>query len=134
MIDFTIIGLLYNVYYYSLWFQTTYKIMEEDILKYSPTVMFRGTPCISRISNSIRVKRCTVNCKKIEMFSMKKVKKLRGHKVVPIMSHTFEFFLVWSAEIIKLSAFPNRLHAFKEEQKLRLKCGKTVFLDFNKNV
>ena len=23
-----------------------YQIMEEDILNYSPTVMFRGTPCI----------------------------------------------------------------------------------------
>ncbi len=29
-----------------LWYQTTYQIMEEDILNYSPTVMFRGTPCI----------------------------------------------------------------------------------------
>ena len=25
--------------------------MEEDILKYSPTVMFRGTPCMSAIAN-----------------------------------------------------------------------------------
>ena len=30
----------------SLQYQTTYQIMEEDILNYSPTVMFRGTPCI----------------------------------------------------------------------------------------
>ena len=25
--------------------------MEEDILKYSPTVMFRGTPCIKVVYN-----------------------------------------------------------------------------------
>ena len=30
-----------NIYYYSLWKQTTGYIMEEDILNYSPTVMFR---------------------------------------------------------------------------------------------
>ena len=29
-----------------LWYQTTEQIMEKDILNYSPTVMFRGTPCI----------------------------------------------------------------------------------------
>ena len=29
----------------SLQYQTTYQIMEEDILNYSPTVIFRGTPC-----------------------------------------------------------------------------------------
>ena len=27
------------------------KIMEEDILKYSPTVMFRGTPCTFKPKN-----------------------------------------------------------------------------------
>ena len=32
----------------SLQYQTTYQIMEEDILNYSPTVMFRGTPCIQK--------------------------------------------------------------------------------------
>ena len=41
----------YNIYYYSLWQQTTSNIMEEDILNYSPTVMFRGTPCISCLQN-----------------------------------------------------------------------------------
>ena len=51
VIDFTIIRLPYNVYYFSLWYQTTLKIMEEDILKYSPTVMYRGTPCIKVVFN-----------------------------------------------------------------------------------
>ena len=50
-IHFAITRLPYNVYYYSLWYQTTYKIMEEDILKYSPTVMFRGTPCTFKPKN-----------------------------------------------------------------------------------
>ena len=27
--------------------------MEEDILKYSPTVMFRGTPCISLYTRNL---------------------------------------------------------------------------------
>ena len=35
-----------NISYYSLWQQTTRHIMEEDILNYSPTVMFRGTPTV----------------------------------------------------------------------------------------
>jgi len=33
------------LFYYSLWYQTTEQINEEDILNYSSTVMFRGTPC-----------------------------------------------------------------------------------------
>ena len=36
----------YNTCYLSLQYRTAYQIMEEDILNYSPTVMFRGTPCI----------------------------------------------------------------------------------------
>ena len=28
--------------------------MEEDILNYSPTLMFRGTPCIYVLAHSIR--------------------------------------------------------------------------------
>ena len=30
----------------SIAYHTTKLIMEEDILNYSPTVIFRGTPCI----------------------------------------------------------------------------------------
>jgi len=37
----------YNILYHSLWYQTPKQIMEEDILKYSLTVMFRETHCIS---------------------------------------------------------------------------------------
>ena len=41
-INFTI---TYNKCYQSLQYQTTYQIMEEDILNYSKTAMFRLTPC-----------------------------------------------------------------------------------------
>ena len=40
-----------NKYYYSLWQQTPWHIREEDILSYSPVVMFRGTPCIYTVSH-----------------------------------------------------------------------------------
>ena len=33
------------LFYYSLWYQATYQIIEEDILNYSSNFMFRGTPC-----------------------------------------------------------------------------------------
>ena len=45
-INFTIILLSFSISYHHLWYQTTYQIMEEDILNYLPTVMFPGTPCI----------------------------------------------------------------------------------------
>jgi len=45
-VNFTIILLPYSISYHRLWHQTTLQIMEEDILNYSPTVMFIGTPCI----------------------------------------------------------------------------------------
>ena len=32
------------LYFYDLLYQTTEQIMEKEILNYSPTVMFRGTP------------------------------------------------------------------------------------------
>ena len=45
-INSTIILLSFSISYHHLWYQTTFQIMEEDILNYLPTVMFRGTPCI----------------------------------------------------------------------------------------
>ena len=33
----------------------TYQIMEEDILNYSPTVTFRGTPCIFKFISNISI-------------------------------------------------------------------------------
>ena len=43
-INFYITWLRYSIII-ALWYQTTEQIMEKDILNYSPTVMFRGTPC-----------------------------------------------------------------------------------------
>ena len=43
-IYFTVMS--YNIYFYSLWQQTTSNILEENILNYLPNVMFFGTPCI----------------------------------------------------------------------------------------
>jgi len=45
-INFTLKSILlkYDYFYYCLWYQKTYQIMEEYILNCSPTVMFRGTP------------------------------------------------------------------------------------------
>ena len=41
-------------FYYSLWYQITYQIMAEDILKYSPTVMFRVGHPVCRSTNECR--------------------------------------------------------------------------------
>ena len=46
--------------------------MEEDILKYSPTVMFRGTPCISTVFK-FKKSLFTVNVSKL--FSQQKILK-----------------------------------------------------------
>ena len=56
-------------------------MMEEDILNYSPNVMFRGTPC-KKIINFIFFYLCVKS----------KPEKKQDHKVLPVMSRKFSLF------------------------------------------
>ena len=42
-----------HFFYYSLWYQTTKLIMEEDILNYLLTVVFDGTPWDQLLKNML---------------------------------------------------------------------------------
>jgi len=63
-------------------YQTTKQIMEKDILNYSPTVLFRGTPCIL---HSYRLHKYYLHLDKLHSYRMRKYY-LQLDKLIPTVA------------------------------------------------